>query len=100
MIRMKFINEMVDASFGSIDEYLSGQEEFKMDRRGYKSDRSISGKVYVTIEGEQYGVMIYRSMERRYVAWIFIDDDKYNGNGASPKQAFFDLLHRLRKEGM
>lgn len=82
-------------SEGTIDDYLSGREEYELDRRSYKGSGFVGA---VRLIG--YGnITIQKTSQNSYIAPTYIDGKMIMGKGSSPKKAFFDLLKKLKELG-
>jgi hypothetical protein len=83
-------------SIGTIDDYLSGREEYNLDRRSTRGSPGIVGGIVLIIGEESRTLTAHKLGIDKYI--FFYDD--YKGRGSSPKAAFFDLLKVLKSAGL
>lgn len=98
---MRYIKEKAgERSLGTIDEYLSGQEDYILDRRS--TPRGTAGFVSVLINGNGYTATIYNAGVNRYAAFLTYprNGTQYRGKGSNPKATFFDLLKNMKEQGV
>lgn len=88
-------------STGSIDDYLSGRESYRLSRTSTKGS-NLSGVVKVIIGGRLHSIHIYRLDQNYYSAYVTYKDTntQYRARGNNPKSAFMSLLQVLKKEGI